>query len=105
MALVKDNKLSSSPLRRDVRFLTTLLGDVIREQEGEKIFTRIEEIRILAKKIRENPDSSEHFIEKLMQSMRALSLEETHHCQGLHDLFSAGQYRRRVAEGEKDPLL
>ena len=78
MALVKDNKLSSSPLRRDVRFLTTLLGDVIREQEGEKIFARIEEIRILAKKIRENPDSSEHFIEKLMQSMRALSLEETH---------------------------
>lgn len=79
MALIKDNKLSSaSPLRRDVRFLTTLLGDVIRDQEGEKIFARIEEIRILAKKIRENPATSEHFIEELMKSMRSLSLGDTH---------------------------
>ena len=28
------NDAASSGLRRDVRFLTTLLGDVIREQEG-----------------------------------------------------------------------
>lgn len=79
MAIVKDNKLSSaSPLRRDVRFLTTLLGDVIRDQEGEKIFARIEEIRVLTKKIRENPATSEHFIEELMKSMRSLNLDETH---------------------------
>ena len=47
---------SFSPFKKDVRLLTTLLGDVIREQEGEKVFNRIEEIRELSKKIRENPD-------------------------------------------------
>ena len=31
-------------LRKDVRFLTTLLGDVIREQEGKRLFDIIEEI-------------------------------------------------------------
>lgn len=79
MTLLKDRKTSSpSDLRRDVRFLTTLLGDLIREQEGEKIFSRIEEIRSLAKKIRENPESSGRLIEKLMKRMRSLSLEETY---------------------------
>ncbi len=36
-------------LRKDVRFLTTLLGDVIRDQEGEKLFAKIEQIRVFAK--------------------------------------------------------
>ncbi len=79
MTLVKERKSSSASdfLRRDVRFLTTLLGDVIREQEGEKIFQKIEEIRNMAKKIRENPASSERLIEKLMKLMRALNPDET----------------------------
>ncbi len=79
MTLVKERKssLASDFLRRDVRFLTTLLGDVIREQEGEKIFQKIEEIRNMAKKIRENPASSERLIEKLMKLMRALNPDET----------------------------
>ncbi len=45
-----------SPLKKDIRFLTTLLGDIIRELEGESIFLKIEEIRELAKAIRENPN-------------------------------------------------
>ncbi|MGH7198812.1 MAG: phosphoenolpyruvate carboxylase, partial [Candidatus Omnitrophota bacterium] len=47
-------KAASEDLRKDVRFLTTLLGDVIREQEGEKLFGKIEEIRGLAKAIRQS---------------------------------------------------
>lgn len=40
-------------LKRDVRLLTTLLGDVIREQEGQRFFRKVEEIRGLSKQIRE----------------------------------------------------
>ena len=36
-------------LRRDVRFLTSLLGEIIREQEGTAFFRLIEKIRKLAK--------------------------------------------------------
>lgn len=36
-------------LRRDVRFLTSLLGQIIEEQEGHPFFQMIERIRILAK--------------------------------------------------------
>ncbi|MBI3332917.1 MAG: phosphoenolpyruvate carboxylase, partial [Candidatus Omnitrophica bacterium] len=36
-------------LRRDVRFLTSLLGEIIREQEGAALFRTIEKIRTLAK--------------------------------------------------------
>jgi phosphoenolpyruvate carboxylase len=36
-------------LRRDVRFLTSLLGEIIREQEGAPFFRAVERIRTLAK--------------------------------------------------------
>src|SRR5215213_4246293 len=37
--------LADAPEREDVRFLGRLLGDVIRAQEGEPVFARIEAIR------------------------------------------------------------
>ena len=39
-------------LRNEVRFLTTRLGQIIREQAGEKAFTQVEQLRVLAKAIR-----------------------------------------------------
>jgi phosphoenolpyruvate carboxylase len=44
-------------LRREVRFLTTRLGAIIREQCPSKTFDAIETLRGLAKQIRQNPDS------------------------------------------------
>lgn len=41
-------------LRKDVRFLTTLLGQVILEQEGKRFFEKVETIRLLSKSIRQN---------------------------------------------------
>jgi phosphoenolpyruvate carboxylase len=64
----------TSPLRRDVRLLTTLLGDVIREQEGEDLFLKVEEIRRLAKDIRENP--SHERIEAQRKFVRSLKPQE-----------------------------
>jgi phosphoenolpyruvate carboxylase len=40
-------------LANDVRFLTTRLGDIIREQAGQDVFEHVEQIRRLSKLIRE----------------------------------------------------
>ncbi|HEX2095519.1 MAG TPA: phosphoenolpyruvate carboxylase [Longimicrobiaceae bacterium] len=42
-----------APLRRDVRSLGRLLGEVIREQEGDALFAAVEELRLLAIRHRE----------------------------------------------------
>lgn len=56
MQNAQNSKDSFRSLRRDVRFLTTLLGDVIRMQEGDKLFHKIEEIRSYSKRIRQSSD-------------------------------------------------
>jgi phosphoenolpyruvate carboxylase len=38
-------ELKEAPLRRDVRSLGTLLGDVLREQAGEELFAQVEALR------------------------------------------------------------
>ena len=43
-----DPELKDTPLRRDVRSLGMLLGEVIREQAGLKVFEAEEELRLLA---------------------------------------------------------
>jgi phosphoenolpyruvate carboxylase len=40
------------PLREDVRLLGELLGDILRELEGEALLQRVEEVRALAKRAR-----------------------------------------------------
>ena len=44
------------PLREDIRLLGRLLGDTVREQEGEELFARIEEIRRLALRFHRDRD-------------------------------------------------
>ena len=41
-------ELKEAPLRRDVRSLGTLLGEVLREQGGEELFVQVETLRRLA---------------------------------------------------------
>ena len=38
-------ELKEAPLRRDVRSLGMLLGEVLREQAGEELFAQVEELR------------------------------------------------------------
>jgi phosphoenolpyruvate carboxylase len=52
--LAGDDAVKEAPLRRDVRSLGVLLGDVIREQEGEAAFQAVEELRRLATRHRES---------------------------------------------------
>ncbi len=44
------------PLRNDVRLLGEILGDTVREQVGEDVYLKVEEIRSLAKEARLNQD-------------------------------------------------
>ncbi len=62
-------------LRKDVRFLTTLLGDIIREQEGEKLYAKIEQIRLLAKT---HHDAGTIRIAELKKLIRSLDLDEAY---------------------------
>ncbi len=43
-------------LRHEVRFLTTRLGVIVQEQCGPHVFSAIENLRTLAKRIRQHPD-------------------------------------------------
>jgi phosphoenolpyruvate carboxylase len=44
-------------LRQEVRFLTTRLGAIVREQSGPEVFTAIEVLRKVAKQIRQTPNA------------------------------------------------
>ena len=44
------------PLRNDTRLLGRLLGDTVREQEGEDVFAVIERIRKTSVELNQNPD-------------------------------------------------
>jgi len=67
---------SQNKLRQDIRFLSKLLAEIIREQEGGDLLLRIEEIRTLAQGIREyhNP----LMIESQKKLIRSLSLDEAY---------------------------
>src|SRR5450755_2527490 len=45
--------IKEAPLRRDVRSLGMLLGQVLREQAGEPLFAEVEELRQIAIRRRE----------------------------------------------------
>ncbi len=76
------------PLRRDVRCLGLLLGTVLREQAGERLFALEEELRQLAIRHRElaeaqgvttlAPAGEAQLQERALELLRALSLADCH---------------------------
>lgn len=63
------------PLREDIRLLGRLLGETVREREGEAIFGTIEKIRQLS--LRYHRDEDKEARRELVSVLDALSLEET----------------------------
>jgi phosphoenolpyruvate carboxylase len=55
----RSGELKEAPLRRDVRSLGTLLGDVLREQAGDELYTKVEALRQSAIRRREAQSSGE----------------------------------------------
>src|SRR3954463_918013 len=61
--------LKEAPLRRDVRSLGMLLGEVLREQAGDDLFKEEEEIRQIAIQRREAQNTGEcRVAEELLES-------------------------------------
>ena len=67
---------SQNQLRQDIRFLSRLLAEIIREQEGEALLLKIEEIRTLAQEIRQNHNPL--MVESQKKLIRSLSLDEAY---------------------------
>ncbi len=62
-------------LRREVRSLTTQLGEIIREQAGRRVFDHVEQIRVLARAVRAADDDAAQ--KKLTQQVARLSLSDS----------------------------
>jgi phosphoenolpyruvate carboxylase len=63
------------PLFEDIRFLGRLLGDVVREQEGDTVFDVVETIRQTAVKFRREDDSQA--AQTLEKKLRKLTPDQT----------------------------
>lgn len=58
-----------APLRDDVRLLGRLLGDTLREQEGDPLFDTIERVRRLAKQARDGDDAARAALTTLLEAL------------------------------------
>jgi phosphoenolpyruvate carboxylase len=68
----KSKALPDAPLLRDIRYLGRLLGDVIREQEGQTAFDLIERIRQLAVAYRsKRDDQAGKDLDRLLKGLSA----------------------------------
>jgi len=63
------------PLFQDIRYLGRLLGDVLREQEGDAVFDVVETIRQTAVRFRREDDNAA--VQTLDKKLRSLSPEQT----------------------------
>ena len=70
-----DLSSKDAPLREDTRLLGRILGETIREQEGEQTFDMIEKVRQLAVRFRKTQDDRDR--ETLEQVLDALTPSET----------------------------
>ncbi len=74
----RTDDIKEAPLRRDVRSLGMLLGQVLREQAGEALFAEVEELRQIAIRRREaQADSGEPFAAGL-DSVHSLDLVQAY---------------------------
>ncbi len=70
-----DISSKDAPLREDIRLLGRILGDTLREQEGEQTYALIENVRRAAVRFRKTQDDRDR--DQLEQMLDALSPEET----------------------------
>lgn len=58
-----------APLREDVRLLGRLLGETLREQEGQAFYERVEQIRLLAKQARDGDSTARQELKKVLSCL------------------------------------
>src|ERR1044071_3600456 len=81
----QDPDLKEAPLRRDVRSLGRLLGEVLKEQVGDKFFASVEELRLLLIEHRElhaqtghDVENERRLIERAEMIVSGLDVAEAH---------------------------
>ena len=81
----QDRDLKEAPLRRDVRSLGRLLGEVLKEQVGDKLFSAVEELRLLLiehRELRAQPghdvENERHLIQRAARIVGHLDVAEAH---------------------------
>ena len=81
----QDRDLKEAPLRRDVRSLGRLLGEVLKEQVGDNLFSAVEELRLLLIEHRElhaQPENDlankQRLIERAERIVGQLDVAEAH---------------------------
>src|SRR5215510_9599409 len=81
----QDSDLKEAPLRRDVRSLGRLLGEVLKEQVGDKLFAAVEELRLLLIEHRElhtqpgrDLENEQRLIERAETIVSRLDVAESH---------------------------
>ena len=81
----QDRELKEAPLRRDVRSLGRLLGEVLKEQVGDQLFSAVEELRLLLIEHRElhtqpghDVDTERRLIERAETIVSRLEIAEAH---------------------------
>src|SRR5689334_25108503 len=81
----QDQDLKEAPLRRDVRSLGRLLGEVLKEQVGDKLFSAVEDLRLLLIEHRElheqtdrNLEHERRLIERAERIVNDLDVADAH---------------------------
>ncbi|MFT4975380.1 MAG: phosphoenolpyruvate carboxylase [Myxococcota bacterium] len=64
--MTKDIEDPHAPLRRDIKLLGQLLGETLREQEGEELLEQVEQIRMLARRARDGHDNADALLDGLL---------------------------------------
>lgn len=103
---------SHDAMRADIRMLGYMLGDVIRDREGEEVFSLIENIRQTAVRLRKNPqlyasDTLNNLLKDLSRDqaisvVRAFSYF-SHLANIVVDKFENRRYRKARIAGEAPP--
>jgi phosphoenolpyruvate carboxylase len=95
-------------LKRDVRALTSMLGLIIRERAGDRVFELVEEVRALTKRLRQQPtpeDLAER--DRLFQSLDLRTADSLARAFTLYfqlvNLAEERQRQRRINEARTEP--
>jgi phosphoenolpyruvate carboxylase len=67
-----------APLRRDVRSLGRLLGNVIREQAGDDLFDAVESLRLMAIEHRESTGADADLMQRAEGIVQRLDIDQAH---------------------------
>ncbi len=87
--IADESPLKETPLRRDVRSLGWLLGEVLKEQGGEELFSTVEELRTWAIRHREEHarasqptddlEGERHLMQLAQDKIAGLSIDKAYH--------------------------